>query len=457
MAFDDKQLAEWYQQFSRNHNRLREELLERLAAQRSAEEGKPVTPATARRRSTKQRKLAWLAIAASLLALVAGFLVLPNRSTARTFTIYDLPQVLRKARSIYVRGWHYHHPGFDTSKPAERYPLELYFERPGRYWHSNLMFTDEYVSTNYFRGDGDRYAIVWERPATVVTGKDLPLDAELHVANAIDNILGFSSLSERGGYSRYQLTGSEEIGGQQLDIYQQSVESDGVTTIETVWLDPQTGHPAKTSIVEHRADGSTEKLIEYDSIIIDGQAPEHLFERPLPEGGQRHEIDKVASYVGMLMVQNAFTVRYALNIDGQAVLYCWGSPNADEERMTREEVSGLLPTVEFLGPDSDCAAHQEILRIDRSDDRNWIWMLARPMDESQSVNDCILKFVENQDGGGTVDFRRPLLFDEGRLETLIQELATTTAANSDHIIALPSLQDLRQRIGSGFKLQTKKL
>ena len=422
-----------YSRFRRDHDGLREDLLARLPD--ASEGGNAI-----RRGRFTPASMRWAAglAASAALALVVGFLL--PRSATPAYAFEDLPFRLAECRSILVEGWH-------SPSDGVRIPQRLYVEKPNVYWFTTSATRDGRVSFGTVASDGKRWIRVDDGERTVMTGKEIPLAAELMA----QQLLQMSLSGQQVGLNQdgYKKTGVEQLRGLPVDVYQLR----GRDTRRVVWVDRAIGMPIQIAV--YMNDKGVERRFLSLEIRPNVARPAAFPSFESPEGYATTRLDRTPDALLGIGSGSAggesLDIRLALRIDDNAFLVCW-------RRFSRKEGATLEPDLE--GP----VGRPDTLRITSLDGKRpykayrlkndpWEdglharWSLVVPEDAQAGVGEVCASL---ETAGNRMSFEfSPLRFKDERLAQIIEEVQRLTlpkAAAQDGILTLRQLQKLARAV-----------
>jgi hypothetical protein len=407
---DDDCIDGAYRQFHRDHHALRDELLA----------GLPLAPVSSalnlNRWSAGYSAVVrgrWAAgIAAAALVAVTTWWIF-FRSFTPAYALDDVAGRLARCRSIDVEGW--------TLMNEVRHPYHIYVEEPGFYWHSTFSTMDGKTSTGVAGSDGKTYIAVNHQDKTVLTGKEIPLVAELTTRMFFQMMLPDQLIGR--GIVGYKKVGKEIARGILSDVYE-LVGRDGGRRV--IWIDQATGLPLQSAMYE-RAKGEDEKQVMALTIVTNAARPAQGLSLEPPAGYavvHRDRTPQESLGVGSATSgSESAGVLLALNIDDRAILLCWTHYVRDQGAIVENDLGGAVGRpiplrVESIDGKRSYQAHH--LRADPwVEGRHARWSLLVPQDRRAGIGDTCM-IVENQQMHFRCEFS-PLRFDRNRLGQIIME------------------------------------
>ena len=388
-----------------------------------------------------------IAVAAGVcLAAAVTWLSLLAPQTTAAYGPNDLPVRLQQLQSLHVKGWIYHRTHTPEGFRTERRPRQWYVERPNRYWR----ITGSGAAQRSMWSDGQRRMSTDPERSQVVMGLDIRLSARMRVEYMLQNRI----VTELTGALRgpYQMLRTEQIRGQQADVYQRTVMRDGKPAIRAViWLNPTTGLPLKSRTFR-TVEGDREVLhAEYDVIRPNAPAPPEALSFQPPDGHEivQRDVRSDSVMMGDVAMDGRYAaVRFALNIHDQAILVCWGrSQQTDGMSVDLPILDGDWQdlTVKPAGLEGPWRYRHRLLRIDRGRPHDWLWSLTVPTDPGAVVSDYSYVFDFGFHDTAMTVILSAVQFEPDELSEVIYEAQTIThptAAAPDQWITLDRIEQL---------------
>ncbi len=434
-------LNDAYAAFGRVHDARKQEFMA-MINQRAA-----ASKIRSRPKSRRQIVSLVAALAAAVLVAVGiGSLMRP----APAYGLEGLPERIRQLRSLYVKGWLYQKTKTEFGVATVRFPVERYYERPGKFYSVHYGFSlagnDDLkqVTKITAANDGERASVIADHQKMAIVGPaGDSLDAELMVETGLQ-ITELATLL--GGMPKdFVRVGSERIEQRDCDIYESRKRGDE-NGWRRVWIDRRTGLPARVVGVMKGASGEAEPLYEYNEIRADEAPPADLFTVKVPEGFKLNEVKGevkpagIGSYSSGSAGDKHAAAWVGLKIDEQCVLLCWSQwTEAKGERKWFQDDARLM----FEGESERQCTEQKLYET-MSGDLRWRWSIVRAKDGKPVGSDTLgIELKEKQ--GGTMRLGvQPLVFDEQRLAELIVRVQRRSAGVAGKKKVL-TLEEIRKR------------
>ena len=393
------------------------------------------------------------AAAAVALAVTVALLMINTSSPA--YGMEGAAERLREVKSLHIRGRHTFTP---SEGQAVVIPLEYYLEPPHRYVQTHVGFSPGEVRSFTSMADGGKHLSLSHQDRTAFAGNQPLLETELRSAS------NYQMLAQQLGLLgplalEYKKVGEERIDGVQCDVYEYARDAgpDGPHWVFRLWLDPRTGLPVRYRNIMQSGDES--HVIELDTITVGGPAPESLREMKPPPDYAVHQADtdRVEFSIGSgHSSSTSLIMKYALDIDGRAVLMAWAQ--FDDSRQPPVEPGLAQPTPRWMEepiPAEGGGEYRHLaLRHDATPEGwHWRWSLLIPTDPKMSIASHPPVLNARGKGYQLNVTPLPLYFAKNRLADVVAALQKTTlppGAGADDEAAIYTLADLRQLVAEAM-------
>jgi outer membrane lipoprotein-sorting protein len=446
----DEMLARSYEPLRVPPLRQREAILAALAAPRPA--------VRARQRRAWNGPLAWLATAACLVVAAVALALLVPSSAQMVYGIEAVPRRLAEVQTIRQRGVALIYDERKPDAPPVRVPIEYLVKRPDKFrltWYgvSRRHDAPPFIKRGVSSCDGQTESWIYREEKLAVTRPVGPVDAwiktETHAQEFLAGLLGPPEVP-------YRKVGREAVGGRTCDVYEGEFGRHG-TSLRTLWIDPRTGDPVRSTSDERLPDGSRRRVVQIDEIALDEPLDDKRFEFAPPTGFRvKHEAalpanagaldDKYtsASYGGDEKIE----LWHAFEITDHAALVVWRRSQPKENADgTLDWLAGL--TITLAGDKNRPLVHDWVYQSHSPDVWNWslVALWERPFPDRASVL-LWLKSEQLDARMGIV----PLRFPEKGLAIIIPAAAKATLPADGPQF---TLDDLRRLAGQLTDRQPK--
>ena len=432
-----------YARWGRNHETLREELMARIATLPSA------------RRSRRH----WFpAVAVVLVAVVGSSATYVATRPTPAYGVEGARQRMQSLRSLYLKGTMYQRETTDFGVALVRFPFERYYERPGRYYADSYGFSSRgnddltNVSKVTIAYDDDRVMAIQHDAKQAIVGRNPDL---LQTELMVETGLQISEVEQLlGGVPQdYVRVGTEKIGDAWCDLYEIVRNEGAMRFTKRVWIDPDTGLPARVLLSSARQGETPEPVYECTEIRADAAPPERLFAFQVPEGyetvegtnadaPETPEQPPIGAFSSGTAGAHTVAQWVGVNIDDRAVLACWSQWSVDGDGKAWFTIA---PKIELVGATSRACVEQPLWETTSGDVR-WRWSLIRPADGRSLAGDELMFEVRDlQDGTMTLTVH-PLAFPESRLAEIVAAVQRRSLADEGEANQVLSIDELRRKI-----------
>jgi outer membrane lipoprotein-sorting protein len=434
-APEDDRFRDAYAAFTRRHDEQRQATMASLP-------NSPPAKHKARFRS--------MIAAAAIVAIVGlGFALFFSSRPAAAYGIEGLRERLLALRSLYLKGWLFQRDSSKSGDSVLRLPVELYFERPTRYYTENYAFVlDEkdrvtQVTHTSTVNDGQQAMAIMHNEKQAFLAKAEPLEAEL----TVEYELQMKEINQLFGeqFDNFELVGSEWINQDWCDIYRSVPKSKSENVYRRIWIKTANGLPARVLVTTHRKDVEDEPVCEFNEIRANVAAPAQLFSFKPPKGYKLTEIKETPNTHEVLPFWTASWNKgeaatwIAIRVDNRAVLVCWSRSAKVNEKQT------WFPGVtQFtLSGNRDRACTEQVLYETVSGETRWRWSLIVPNDRAPVAFDSLkIDFLPSN----TSTLMQPLVLSGGRLPEMVVAVQRRSLEASGNFNLIKALDELRAMI-----------
>lgn len=372
------ELEAYYSQFAKDHDQLRELMLETLR-----ERSTPVAVTTRRDWLVKTAPR----LAASTVAVAAGGSFLVSSMSKPVYAIEDVVHQVQEAPKMHLRG----------TRMEGRLPFEVFIERPNRFWitFQQVVLGEDRkfigLTTGHRASDGkirylqedtkDGYFPLYEPP---FVQEDLPIWARIECESLVKEILGEEVLFEDA--AGFAFVKRKSLKGKTVDVFERPRST---RTIQRLYVDPKTHLPVQAECVYRPRRGGKEAFMWcMDEIDLDPSGPpDHIqFKQFDPE-----DVSPLSSPIQRF---SRATVRplvapFQLRI-GQSCLTCWAK---DDDKVAGEPIMRIVDRNNEL-----VSCQMEDLGRTFDGETNWHWHLIHlpPRLDTPKVEIEYDEFVENR-------------------------------------------------------------
>lgn len=441
-TINDELFRASYEGFAANHERLRDELLARLPAK--VQKG-------SRPAARGRRLVSAVATLAAMLLVLGGIASLSMLRPQPAYGLADVRQRLQAVQSLYVKGWMYQRTQTEFGTATVRFPVERYYKRPGTYYMVSYGFSSngnddlKKVTKMTMANDGKRSMVLVEPEKRAIVGPNSDeLQAELFVENGLqvnEMMLLLGGLPE--GFER---VGSERLRGRECDIYE-SKKGKGFPFWWRVWLDPQTGVPARVVVLSGEAGEEPQLEQDYDVIQANMEPPQGLFTFETPEGFDRTEVteSQPARSIGAFSSggsgNRSVSLWVAIRLSDEGVLMCWSqSTQTKEGQQWFKDMPRIV--LEGIEGESERECTERALYETTSGGLQWRWSIVAPKDRKPVGADTLsLKFSSPKGGSMSLGVQ-PLVFSSERLAEMVDRVQRRSLEESGEVKKVVKLKEL---------------
>jgi outer membrane lipoprotein-sorting protein len=365
---------------------------------------------------------------------------------------------------LHLKGWVYHYRNTDLGRVPLAYATESFCERPYRQYRTGYSFSDNgrklTVASRVFVGNGEQSMLIDKENKTATFRRANKLQSELMVEGSLQQrLLDEFGEGDLGDFENvaterikdvvcdvYELKSNSQPGGRHVDGPEKSIRFR-----TRLWLNPQNGMPVKAASYSIEPNGTEEILWEWTEIGINVEPPEGMFSFEVPAGYERVEGEPTSPFTAMATMNGgggisdngksaSISSGVALNIDDQAVLYCWSlkTSGKDGPQWFESHPEFGLEGVQYR------PCHEITLRSDKNADEQVRWSLIVPRD-GQRLNGAPLRMLFWLGRSSSSMEAQPLKFDEQRLPGLVEEVQRRTLPAGANAAEIWSLDELRAK------------
>lgn len=398
-------------------------------------------------------------LAASISIAVLVWFVMAQSAGTPAYGLADLPQRLAHVKSLHVKGY--------CMRPSATGELvqclvEMYVERPAKYW--GTFYEADALVPGYRMSDGSRYMNLDPQTKTCTTGREIRLAAESGVESRMELLFSESLGGSLAGFTK---TGTQEVKGIAVDVYEKSERPDGSgrpTFRGVVYLNPATGLPLR--IVGHMKprDKPERIMSEFTDIEPNVPVPADLFSFQAPDGYSVIEKDHLADDIGRVGFGQAGAahqcLRFAFDIGNQAILMCWATYNESKGQVSEEDLDGPVGRQLKVTPTSTVpgkAYGNYLVRVDPAGKYHWRWSLVIPRGKDTKLDGDEPRLTVYDGRSSTTAIIQPRHMTRERLADIVvkaQEVTLPADAPADAVFTLEKLETLIQQIGGQKQVAT---
>ena len=414
----ENELRETHTVFNADHERLRSELLTSLAT------CSPTSVVVRRGR----RWPTWIAITASacLATTILLWISMSGPVSQQAFAIDGIQEKFLQIHSLHVKGTEFRTQKVDGKEVEHAIPIEMYAERPSRYFYTWYGLSDKpdangiRLKTGFNAVDAEHVFSVSTQDKSAFRYKSDLIATELRVEYLLQN--DWLKQIIHGPTSTYQLIGKEDVRGMKTLKYECQEGGDDARTRNLIWMNAATGMPVRSAVYKND-DMKRERLsMVFETIEINVPPPTGMFSFDPPEGFLLKETeDKETDFrLGYSFHgEHCSAQRYSLAIDRLAVLVCWYHGIEGAQPTTPDE-DPIIPQVELHGVSNPRKCELHPLGAQLEDDHLWRWSLVVPVDRKPlNSNETLeLKFIYPPRWKSSWEYA-PLRLDDERLKAAI--------------------------------------
>jgi len=284
----------------------------------------------------KSKKVRFVAAAIFIIATVLSLTIF-DKTVTTTYAITNIPQLLRQARTVHIKGW--------AIKPVPGMEVEQMPKYPLNYWFDLQNERARYIQTGSITKDGkttfteletifnDQFMMnIDHTNKTVSYTRIRPFFKVLMVRQNLDGLL--NQLFKSGkAFGNFEKTGQEDIDGVIYEIWQGEYDvliPDAPKVKMRVSFDPQTGNIAAMKAWGKINDGDWLPALDITTIRRNIDLPEQLFSITPPADYTMQNTKETAKENRGIMSIGNFHYKYlsirlqiSFTLSDGSILLCW--------------------------------------------------------------------------------------------------------------------------------------
>lgn len=444
-------LRPYYESFEGKHTRLQSELLA-LLPEKGLSEKVVITSDHVNDRKPTRLTFQRLAIAALLFVSVGLSMLHQWGPSQPVYGMEHLAEQLLTIRSLHIKGWWYKTITTEEGEEkVEKYPVELYAQRPNYIGYRAYGFTDPgggkptRVDSSYTASDGKQLIGVSHNNKTAIITA-MPSDP-FYVELFVESQIQASAVNQflQGPPEEYRKMRSEKIDDVLCDLYvfdsrrpQLASQYQASSSRHLVWLNPQTGIPVKVESYDINKEGDKE-LTRSEIIHVNVAPPSSLFSFRAPDGYKETRVDREDSADLTMKGIKLFPIGsggsdttwlatwHSFNINNRAALVCWSQNDIDQGE---KQWFARQPKFELYQGDLTQSCREQTLATNKVGDTRWRWSLIFPEDK-EPIGEALLRFSIRDKRTKTHQELKPLRFPRERLKEIIAEAQRRTLPDGE--------------------------
>lgn len=438
----DEDFRRAYEQFGRDHARLKEELLRSLPEQ--------PRPVRSRPAGTSRRtwiKAAAIAFSVCSVTAVAIWFQLPVPEIQRAYAVEDMRTRIQGLTSLHLEGQMYRAVETPSGEELRKYPVEWYAERPTRYWHTWHAFSPDGVNHGYVASDGERFIKIFHGRKLAKTGESTRLAAELEVERLMQQTL-IEQLIGRPP-AEYRPVERVELNGVPTVRYECHAQPDDRMRIHhVIWLSTETGLPIQAGSFLVNGAGAKRPLVVFDQIKTNTGPEPHMFSFKAPADYRVERMPQPLepNPLGSATAgDSSLAVWFAFAVSERSVLLCWKHdidvgtdiPEAVENRK--------VPTIRLVSDSGQRPCEQHILASHERPGQTWHWSVVIPTDGEPFASNEALELTTRTSAGRARLELQLLRLPRKRLSELVLAVQRLTGPDEKRTSSL-TLEQIESRI-----------
>jgi len=304
----------------------------------------------------KSKKVKFIAVAIFIIATVLSLTIF-DKTVTTTYAITNIPQLLRQARTVHIKGW--------TIKPVPGMEVEQMPKYPLNFWFDLQNERARYTQTGSITKDGkttfteletifnDQFMMnIDHTNKTVSYTRISPFFKVFMVRQNLDGLLNQLFKSAKA-FGNFEKTGHEDIDGVIYEVWQgeYDVPVPGAPRVKMrVSFDPHTGNIAAMKAWGKINDGDWLPALDITAIKRNIDLPEHLFSTTPPADYTMQNTKETAKEISGIMSIGNFNynnlsihLHISFTLSDGSILLCWSGTDSKQKESQQSLFENLRP------------------------------------------------------------------------------------------------------------------